>query len=62
MVRRTAIFIVTNYLLRVALDNLSSLQALIKALDDLDNLCDTINEAYTESLQSDEYERWDEKS
>lgn len=62
MVRRTAIFIVTNYLLRAALDNLSSLQALIKALEDLDNLCDTINEAYTESLQSDEYERWDEKS
>ncbi|KAJ3746681.1 RBP11-like subunits of RNA polymerase [Lentinula detonsa] len=43
-------------------DKLSSLQALIKALDDLDNLCDSINEAYIESLQNDDYEKWDEKS
>lgn len=43
-------------------DNLSSLQALLKALDDLENLCDAIGEAYAESLQNDDYEKWDEKS
>ncbi|KAF9078685.1 DNA-directed RNA polymerase [Rhodocollybia butyracea] len=43
-------------------DNLSSLQALLKALDDLENLCNAIGEAYSESLQNGDFERWDEKS
>ncbi|KIK68455.1 hypothetical protein GYMLUDRAFT_35878 [Collybiopsis luxurians FD-317 M1] len=43
-------------------DNLSSLQALIKALEDLDNLCDTIKETYQESVESGDYEKWDEKN
>ncbi|KAI0739123.1 RBP11-like subunits of RNA polymerase [Daedaleopsis nitida] len=43
-------------------DGLSSLTALLDALKNLDDLCVTIDEAYTQSLQSDQYERWDEKS
>ncbi|RXW21519.1 hypothetical protein EST38_g4328 [Candolleomyces aberdarensis] len=42
-------------------DNLSSLDALIKALDDLDNLCNTVEDAYLESLREEKFERWDEK-
>ncbi|KAJ2933915.1 hypothetical protein H1R20_g3152, partial [Candolleomyces eurysporus] len=42
-------------------DNLSSLDALIKALDDLDNLCNTVEDAYLESLREENFERWDEK-
>ena len=44
------------------LDNLSSLTALIKALDDLENLCDTVEDAYQQSLANDHYERWVEQS
>ncbi|CDO77075.1 hypothetical protein BN946_scf184473.g19 [Trametes cinnabarina] len=43
-------------------DGLSSLTALLQALKDLDDLCVTIDEEYTKSLQNDQYERWDEKS
>ncbi|TFK46783.1 RBP11-like subunits of RNA polymerase [Heliocybe sulcata] len=43
-------------------DNLSSLDALIEALDNLDDLCSTIDDAYTVSLRRDKYEVWDEKS
>jgi len=43
-------------------DNLSALQALITALNDLDTLCETIEDAYDASLKSDTIERWDEKS
>ncbi|OBZ67489.1 DNA-directed RNA polymerases I and III subunit RPAC2 [Grifola frondosa] len=43
-------------------DNLSSLTALLTALNDLDNLCETIEDAYKTSLRLDRYERWDEKS
>ena len=43
-------------------DNLSALQALITALNDLDTLCETIEGAYDASLKNDEIERWDEKS
>lgn len=39
-------------------DNLSSLDALISALNNLDSLCETIEDAYIESLRSDNYERW----
>ncbi|KAJ3551834.1 hypothetical protein NM688_g4480 [Phlebia brevispora] len=42
-------------------DNLSSLTALLQALDDLEALCDTVEDAYQESLAHDKYERWDEK-
>ena len=42
-------------------DNLSALQALIAALNDLDTLCETIEDAYDTSLKNDEIERWDEK-
>ena len=43
-------------------DNLSSLDALLKALSDLDNLCVTIDEAYQKSLQEGLFERWNEES
>ncbi|KAF5366135.1 hypothetical protein D9757_010929 [Collybiopsis confluens] len=43
-------------------DNLSSLQALIKALEDLGNLCGAIKDTYQESVQAGDYEKWDEKS
>lgn len=43
-------------------DNLSALQALITALNDLDTLCETIEDAYDASLKNDKIERWDEKS
>ena len=43
-------------------DNLSALQALITALNDLDALCETIGQVYDASLKGDNIERWDEKS
>ncbi|KAI0087430.1 RBP11-like subunits of RNA polymerase [Irpex rosettiformis] len=43
-------------------DNLSSLEALLEALNNLDNLCDTIEESYSSSLAEGSFERWDEKS
>ena len=43
-------------------DNLSALQALIVALNDLDTVCETIEDAYDSSLKNDKIERWDEKS
>ncbi|KAF9500649.1 RBP11-like subunits of RNA polymerase [Pleurotus eryngii] len=43
-------------------DNLSSLEALIAALSNLDDLCLTIGEAYDKSLREDKYTRWEEKS
>lgn len=43
-------------------DNLSSLDALLKALSDLDDLCVTIDEAYQKNLQEARYERWNEES
>ncbi|KAJ7634644.1 RBP11-like subunits of RNA polymerase [Roridomyces roridus] len=43
-------------------DNLSSLSALITALSDLDDLAVTIEEKYVASLNSGNYERWDERS
>ncbi|KAH6906783.1 DNA-directed RNA polymerase [Coprinopsis sp. MPI-PUGE-AT-0042] len=42
-------------------DGLSSLEALIKALKDLDNLCESVEDAYLESLREEKFERWDEK-
>jgi hypothetical protein len=46
----------------LALDNLSSLSALMTALDGLDDLCQTVEEKYATSLKEDRYERWVEKS
>ncbi|KAJ3487320.1 hypothetical protein NLI96_g3614 [Meripilus lineatus] len=43
-------------------DKLSSLQALLTALSDLDDLFQTIEGAYRQSLNAGNYERWDEKS
>ncbi|KAH9067834.1 hypothetical protein EDB87DRAFT_1699793 [Lactarius vividus] len=42
-------------------DNLSSLTALLGALDDLDALFESIEDAYSASLQHDDFEIWDEK-
>jgi hypothetical protein len=47
---------------RSDVDNLSSLDALLSALDNLENLCDTIEDQFSASLQHDDYERWEEKS
>ncbi|KIP06355.1 hypothetical protein PHLGIDRAFT_107101 [Phlebiopsis gigantea 11061_1 CR5-6] len=43
-------------------DKLSSLDALLQALENLDNLCATVEDAYNTSLSSDAYERWSERS
>ncbi|KIM46913.1 hypothetical protein M413DRAFT_440478 [Hebeloma cylindrosporum] len=43
-------------------DNLSSLDALITALGDLDTVCETIEEEYLTSLRKGKFETWEEKS
>ncbi|KAI0032405.1 DNA-directed RNA polymerase [Vararia minispora EC-137] len=43
-------------------DNLSSLSALLKALDDLETLYVSIEDAYKASLENDKYEMWEERS
>ncbi|KXN86521.1 DNA-directed RNA polymerases I and III subunit RPAC2 [Leucoagaricus sp. SymC.cos] len=43
-------------------DNLSSLDALIDALGNLDNLCETVEDAYLEDLRKESHEKWVEKS
>jgi hypothetical protein len=43
------------------LDNLSSLTALLRALDDLDTLFESIEDAYKASLEHDNIVVWDEK-
>ncbi|KAF8918619.1 RBP11-like subunits of RNA polymerase [Mucidula mucida] len=43
-------------------NDLSSLDAMVTALDDLDAVCTTIGDTYTKSLQSGKYERWEEQS
>ncbi|KZP33805.1 RBP11-like subunits of RNA polymerase [Athelia psychrophila] len=43
-------------------DNLSALDTLLNALDNLDNLCETVQDAYDTSLKGERYERWEEKS
>jgi DNA-directed RNA polymerase I and III subunit RPAC2 len=42
-------------------DNHSSLDALIEALEELDKVCETVEEAYTASLKQGKFERWEEK-
>ncbi|KAI0066897.1 RBP11-like subunits of RNA polymerase [Artomyces pyxidatus] len=43
-------------------DHLSSMTALLNALNDLDNLFGSIEEAYQQSLLEDTFEVWDERS
>ncbi|KAF5379170.1 hypothetical protein D9615_005970 [Tricholomella constricta] len=43
-------------------DNLSSLTALMDALSALDDLCESVDDAYKTSLKHDAYERWEERS
>lgn len=43
------------------LDNLSSLTALLRALDDLDTLFESIEDAYKASLAHDNIAVWDER-
>jgi len=43
-------------------DGLSSLNTLLEALDNLDAVCDSVEEKYLSSLQDGRYERWEEKS
>ncbi|KAF8814798.1 RBP11-like subunits of RNA polymerase [Phlegmacium glaucopus] len=43
-------------------DKLSSMDALIAALANLDNLCETIEDEYLASLRDNKFERWEEKS
>ena len=42
-------------------DGLSSLDALIDALTELDKICESVEDAYLASLRKGEFERWDEK-
>ncbi|KIJ62142.1 hypothetical protein HYDPIDRAFT_114998 [Hydnomerulius pinastri MD-312] len=43
-------------------DGLSSLDALLEALSNLDDVCDSVEEKYRASLAEGRYERWEEKS
>ncbi|VDC07925.1 unnamed protein product [Peniophora sp. CBMAI 1063] len=43
-------------------DKQSSLTALLDALDNLDKLYASIEDAYTTSLEAENYEKWEEKS
>lgn len=43
-------------------DGLSSLQALLEALDNLDAVCDSVEKKYHASLQEGRFEKWEEKS
>ena len=52
----------TGSLSEPPVDGLSSLEALLQALSDLDELCVTIDETYHTSLREGQYERWDEQS
>ncbi|KAF8590825.1 RBP11-like subunits of RNA polymerase [Ramaria rubella] len=52
-----------NIQLRIQMyDNLSSLSALLKALDDLDDVFRVIHEKYKENVGQKEYERFHEES
>ena len=44
------------------IDDLSSLDALIEALDNLDDLFGVLGEKYAESLSEGNFERWKEES
>ena len=61
-VRSNFHFVPFLMLMRNVLDNLSSLDALITALADLDTVCETIEEEYLASLRKGKFETWEEKS
>jgi DNA-directed RNA polymerase I and III subunit RPAC2 len=42
-------------------DNLSALDALLKALTELDKICEAVEDGYLDSLREGKFERWDEK-
>jgi hypothetical protein len=50
-----------SHLSTLPIDNLSSLTALLRALDDLDTLFESIEDAYKASLEHDNIVVWDEK-
>jgi hypothetical protein len=54
--------VVIRVVLTLLADNLSSLEALLSALDNLDNLFETIEDNFKASLKHDDYERWNETS
>ncbi|TDL16723.1 RBP11-like subunits of RNA polymerase [Rickenella mellea] len=43
-------------------DKLSSLTALTTSLDDLDELCEVVDQNYVESLKNGGFERWEKES
>lgn len=43
-------------------DSLSSLDALITALTDLDNVCESVEDEYLKSLREGDFERWEERT
>ncbi|KAG2752977.1 RBP11-like subunits of RNA polymerase [Suillus brevipes Sb2] len=43
-------------------DGLSSLNALLEALTNLDAVCETVESKYHSSLATNDYERWEERS
>jgi hypothetical protein len=43
-------------------DGLSSLNALLEALTNLDAVCETVENKYHASLATNDYERWEERS
>jgi DNA-directed RNA polymerase I and III subunit RPAC2 len=43
-------------------DGLSSLNALLEALTNLDAVCETVENKYHSSLATNDYERWEERS
>jgi len=43
-------------------DKLSSLDALIEALANLDKVCEAIEDGYLNSLVEEKFERWEEQS
>ena len=47
---------------KILADKLSSLEALISALANLDKVCETIEDEYLNSLIENKFERWEEKS
>jgi hypothetical protein len=52
----------SNTNIHESLDNLSSLDTLLSALDNLDKLFETVEDAFKTSMENDDIERWEEKS
>ncbi|PPR06831.1 hypothetical protein CVT26_003857 [Gymnopilus dilepis] len=43
-------------------DNLSSLDALVAALGELDKVCESVEDEYLKSLREGDFERWEERT